>query len=121
MALVAVDRGGGEGGRRARMGKKARQKLSAQRREHVVVTRREGVGAPGPLAQRLMQVPAARHPVLELGARHERRVITFPPPDLFHGAAEQQHRIAGLPAHPPAATPVPPPPSPTPTLHLPPL
>src|SRR5437016_11492784 len=40
-----------------------------------------------------MQVPATRHQVLKLWARHERRVITVPAADLFHGATEQHHGI----------------------------
>ncbi len=75
------------------MGKKTSQKMSAQRRKRVVIGRRQGVCARGALAQRLMQVPAARHHVLELWARHERRVITVPAADLFHGATEQHHGI----------------------------
>src|SRR6266516_2861879 len=40
-----------------------------------------------------MQVPATRHQVLKLWARHERRVITVPAAELFHGATEQHHGI----------------------------
>ena len=42
-----------------------------------------------------MQVPTARHHVVELRTRHERRVTALPPADLFHCAAKQHHAIGG--------------------------
>src|SRR5262249_47729643 len=40
-----------------------------------------------------MQVPAARHDVRKLWPAHEACEIALPPAALFHGIAEQHHRI----------------------------
>ncbi len=95
VAFIAVDRRGGEGGCRARMGEQTGQKAPPGARKPVVVVRRENVGAGSPVAQRLMQVPAARHHVFELRPGHERGVAALPAADLFHRAAEQHHGVGG--------------------------
>ena len=51
-------------------------------------------GRPGrTVAQRLVEVPAAREDVLDLRPAHEGRVVAVPRADLFHRVAEQDHRI----------------------------
>src|SRR5262245_49439318 len=75
------------------MGEQASQKMSAQWREDALLARREGVGARGPLAQRLMQMPAARHHVLEFWTRHECSVIAVSAADLFCGGPEQDNGV----------------------------
>src|SRR5262249_59499973 len=68
------------------------QVLTSKLRQRLA-RRHEGVRTTSPLAQRLMQMPAARHDVGQLRPAHEACVIALAPAALLHGAAEQHHGV----------------------------
>ena len=77
------------------MREQAGEEVPAERDSSSLSSGGEGVGAGALVAQRLVQVPAARQCVLDLRPRHEGRVIALPAADLLHRAAEQHHGIGG--------------------------
>ena len=92
VALVAVQGRRAEGGRPACMGEQARHVMPAHRRQRFASVH-EGVGVALPVGQRLVQVPAARHDVGELGPAHEGGVIAVALRHLLGGAPEQHHGV----------------------------
>ncbi len=96
IALVTIERRRAERRCRARVVEKARHPVPSDGGERLLGVG-ESVGAVFVL-QRLMEMPAARHDVGDLGPAHEGRVIAVALGDLLGGAPEQDHRIGRLEA-----------------------